>query len=405
MKTRRRWFITWILILLIAGLATGEKIIYMGLIILLSMVAYAALTNLWVIRNSTCIEKVTPVKIKKGEQCTLYMDFYNDFPLLFPYIKLWYRTPDFVNGNMEKEAAFCILPFSKHEIKEEFTCTMRGEYRLGAVRIEVHDIFGLFTFRRDYTSEPEYKSLLLTVLPRIIPLPYLPLPQIREDEGTLKQDFLDTEELVSASDARQYRYGDVLKKIHWKISSKHQEIYVKNYETLTHPHIQLFLETFPHSIEDKITVYEVEDQIVECTTAIAHYILSKFLSLELVTYDKERHSITGKAPEDFERFYNYLAFLPFDGSFTMSQILNIESVLLQRGRSIIMVVHNLTPSLFNHLNYIKQSGINLTVFFIQHRKESTPESFQIIDQLNEKGILSIQVFTDQRFDQALEGIL
>src|SRR5690606_32678836 len=146
-----------------------------------------------------------------------------------------------------------------------------------------------FNFTLDLTETSYYRPLYLDVWPRILHLDSLPIPQI-DHEGSLNANMMATQEFSNISDIREYRFGDALKKIHWKLSSKVQELLVKNYETDTQPEILLFIETSSSNSKDIIS-YQIEDQIIECATAIIYYLLSNFISVELIVYSNFRQGL------------------------------------------------------------------------------------------------------------------
>jgi len=403
MRPRAFWVTGWILILLALGLYSGEKIFFVGLFILFSMMLYSILSNLWVLLDFKYLQAVSPETATKGQKAELLIQIHNDKPFVYPFLKVYYKTPEDVMTGNTKEHLFFILPYSYQELKEGFICQLRGRYPLGLVRVEVGDLFGLFTFSINLEKKVYHKQLYLNVKPRILSLSRLPLPYIQQ-EGSLNQQLLNTEEAATIADIRQIRYGDPLKKIHWNVSSKFQELYVKNYETTSQPEVIVFMDTRPYGTEG-ITRYEVEDQIIECTTAIIQHMLSKWLALSLILYNKERYQMNGKNPYDFEHIFNFLSELEFDGAFSMTDILTMESGGFKRGGSIILVVHQMTPDLYNRLCIYKQSGIDCTVFLVRPREADNRELLRMMGELNNHGIAAISLYTDERLDEVLETMM
>jgi uncharacterized protein (DUF58 family) len=404
MKTRRILIALSIVVLLFFGLYTGEDIYYTGFGIMVSVVAYAALTNLWVLLDFKYLQDVTPGRASKGQTAALTLQIHNDKPFIFPFIKIFYQTPESILTGAAKEGVLSILPFQHGEIREEFRCSLRGNYPLGITSIEVADMFGLFRFSMNLMNKHYHKLPMLYVMPRIITVNYLPLPQIQQ-EGLLNNQLLKTNETAAISDIRQYEYGDPMKKIHWKVSSKLQDIYVMNYEMTTQPYTLLFLEMKPPACGSLIEKRQIEDQIIETATAVCHYILNKWLPLKLVAYHGERQEMDGRNPQNFQSFYEHLSGIAFDSPFSMDEIVQIESSAFRQSGSLILVVHEMSYSLFNQLCIFKQSGIYPMVFLILHRNNKYQDSEKMIESLNEKDIPSFLIYSDQRLDEALEAIL
>jgi uncharacterized protein (DUF58 family) len=349
------------------------------------------------------LQSLTPLVATKGSKATLKIELHNDKPFIFPYIKLYYQTPENTITGSFKEWVTYVFPFTNHVIEEEFTCSLRGQYSLGIVKVEARDLFGFFTFSMNLTNKYYHKQLSLTVRPRILFLSNLPLSQLHL-EGVLNKEFSSAEEPASIADLRMYRFADPLKKIHWKVSAKLQELYVKNYETNAQPQIFILMETCPFS-GDTMTRFRIEDQIVECTTAIAHYVLSKSLPLNLVIYQSKRQHLSGREPQDFERFFSFLSSIPFDSTFSVSDVLEMESSALSHSGSLLLVVHNMTITIFNRLCIMNQFSVHPVLFLVQPPDQNNIESMKMLRELNEKGIPSFIIRTNERLDQVMEAIL
>ena len=280
MILRRILFSAATLALLFAGLYTGEYIFYIGFALLVSVLIYAIVTYVWVLLDFKYIQSITPEKTSKGKDATLVMQIHNDKPFIFPFIRIYYQLPDSVFTGELEEDVLSILPFQHGEIRRDFHCAFRGSFSLGITRIEVMDMFGLFKFHIDLSKRSYHKPLKINIYPRILHLQNLSLPQIQH-EGEQNNQLQKSFETAMPSDIREYRYGDPLKRIHWKASSKLQDILVLDHEITTQPHALLYMEGIPLEAPDTRAKHEVEDQLVETVTAISHYILHKWLPLKL----------------------------------------------------------------------------------------------------------------------------
>jgi len=351
----------------------------------------------------TYLQKINPTHVKKGTKTVLEIQIHNDKPFIFPYIKVFYQTPYSAIKKQEKEFVCSVFPFQHKAIQEEINCDLRGRFHIGIVRVEIRDIFGLFTFSVNLTNKTYHKPLILEVWPRILTLPHLPI-SLMEQGSNINLNFVATNELSNPSDTRSYRPGDALKRIHWKLSSKLLDIQVKNFETGTRPENLLFIETIPFSSDD-LTRYKVEDQVVECSIAIIHHILSKWYSIELICYDTSRQNLIGNNPHDFERFYNYIGSLQFNSIFPMEAILKMEYPQIHRGSSIIIIIHHLSHELFNMLYQFRQSGVFVMVLYIDPSQHIKQDIKEMLEGLNEKDIPTIIIHPDQRLDKILEAWL
>jgi len=395
-----KWFLSITFIFLLGGLYTGERIFFIGFGVCISILFYSLITALWVMLDFTYTQSISPNKVTKGSKAMLQMEIHNDKLFIFPYIKIYYQIPESKITGFLKESSCSILPLQQHIIKEEIHCDIRGRFPLGITKVEISDLFGFFNFTLNLAAKSYYRPLYLDVWPRILHLDSLPIPQI-DHEGSLNANMMDTQEFSNISDIREYRFGDPLKKIHWKLSSKAQELLVKNYETDTQPEVVLFIET-SHSKSKDIISYQIEDQIIECTTAIIYYLLSNWISIELVIYSNTRQGLRARSLQDFDRIYDFLAQLSFSSSFSMTDILRMEYHTLSSGTGVFLIVKNLSPQLFNTLFLIKDSNISILLFYIRNPHSLKKEDQQIMQELEEKGINSIVVDINKRLDKILE---
>lgn len=402
MTKASRWFIIINFILLLAGLYTGERIFFIGFGVSMCIMSYSLATCLWVLMDFNYTQSIKPRQVTKGTKAILQMEIHNDRLFIFPYIKVYYQNLySGIYGTLE-ESICSVLPLKQHIIKEEIPCNIRGRFPLGIVKVEIGDLLGLFNFSIDLTKKSYHRPLYIDIWPRILRLASLPIPQI-DHEGNVSKALMDTQDISNISDIRQYRFGDPLKKIHWKLSSKLQEIQVKNYESDTQPEIIIIIETSYNENRD-MDSFLIEDQMIESTTAIVHYLLSNWISLELIGYTNARQSLTGKNPQDFQEFYGFLANLPFSSPFSIGDIMQMESHLLGNSNSgIFLVLKSLSPKLFNILFSIKDRGLPLLLFYVKNPGRSNKTEEQIMQEFSEKGINTIVVETNKRLDKILEA--
>lgn len=107
--------------------------------------------------------------------------------------------------------------------RESF-CSRRGLFYLGPTKLRTGDPFGLYTVTLYYPA-----SLPLLVLPPIVPLPAIEVaPGGRSGEGRPRADARDR--VVSAAGARPYAPGDSRRWVHWKLSARHETLFVRLFD-------------------------------------------------------------------------------------------------------------------------------------------------------------------------------
>ncbi|HEX6386997.1 MAG TPA: DUF58 domain-containing protein, partial [Anaerolineae bacterium] len=100
----------------------------------------------------------------------------------------------------------------------------RGYYRLGPTRLVTSDLFGLLP-----EQQGTVPASFLTVYPRIVPLTRLGLPS-RLPFGTIGSRQRLFEDPARPMGVRDFRSGDSLRQINWKVSAHTRKLVVKTFQ-------------------------------------------------------------------------------------------------------------------------------------------------------------------------------
>ncbi len=190
------------------------------------------------IRTSARIEKTT---VEKHTPVQFNAIVSNSSILPFPFIEAELSLPDDRGiGCTSKRFILSLAPFAGCSIDRSLEFSFRGEYRVGIRAISVCDYF-----RTVKIAIPCDRYCDLFVLPRRFELP--PRPNAYESE-------LETQHVMRAigsdntelSDIRSYINGDSLKSIHWKLSSKSEDLIVKDYSRNNGNSVCILCDLEPH---------------------------------------------------------------------------------------------------------------------------------------------------------------
>lgn len=195
-------------------------------VLLVSLVFLPILSLLYVLigRNSIRVYVICEkTHAEKGEPFEYEIRIANDSVFPFPFVDAFLREAE---GEVRcRTARTCIsmTPFGSYSIKRKIGFRYRGFYEIGVEEILVSDPLRLFFFRSEAHSFAG-----ITVSPRIT--------EVRERAAEPLSDFpsvrrspFDPGEKVEAGDIKDYEPGDPIKDIHWKLSSKTDDIKVKLY--------------------------------------------------------------------------------------------------------------------------------------------------------------------------------
>jgi uncharacterized protein (DUF58 family) len=113
---------------------------------------------------------------------------------------------------------------------------VRGRFEIGPMSVRVSDPFGLIELGRAF-----HTTVPLTVTPRTVPLPNIPLGGAWTGSGDNRPRAFAT---GSAEDVtvREYRRGDDLRRVHWRSSARVGELMVRREEQPWQSRATLFLD-------------------------------------------------------------------------------------------------------------------------------------------------------------------
>lgn len=127
----------------------------------------------------------------------------------------------------ERTAKISMSPRESYNVKNTVRFRFRGTYEIGVRCFYVYDLFRILCLRIDVNN---FESV--EVLPRRLGI-------ANDDSRTASDSAKRTVKLphsydkLEVSDVREYRLGDTLKSIHWNLSSKSEDLVVRDYNTGT----------------------------------------------------------------------------------------------------------------------------------------------------------------------------
>lgn len=153
-------------------------------------------------------------------------------PLSAARVKLRLRFSNELTGWTGEERVVCSGPLPQERTFPAETAHC-GRLTCRAVRVRLTDCLGLFSIP---LRRPEPASML--VLPKPAPPEELPIPEVPAGAPGWEQTSGGDYEL------REYRPGDPLRAVHWKLSSKRDELVVREWLGERRPQVLLDVDRF-----------------------------------------------------------------------------------------------------------------------------------------------------------------
>ena len=181
------------------------------------------------------------VTTEKNTPYTYSFRIDNHSPLALPFIEAQVSIPQSNAVRCtERTVRLSMAPLTSYHMKNTVSFRFRGTYDIGVKCFYIYDFFRIFRMRVDVEN-----LTTVYVLPRRLTLDETASHSVSDDTARTVRSPLVVDKL-EVSDIRDYRSGDSLKSIHWKLSSKSETFIVKDYNTGTSNQTVVFCDLTPH---------------------------------------------------------------------------------------------------------------------------------------------------------------
>lgn len=236
MKLRRRIYTLALIALLFAALYTGLRVLYILLFTAIFLLLFVLGLNLYTIYTFRFTQTLETDRAEKGSRVKLFVNVANEtfLPLSMMEIRFVLPCP-----GKTLDHPICVAPYSREDFELTLDLPYRGVYEVGMKEIRITDVFGLTSIRYELRRLPWYKMLHLTVLPAV---PEGPAAGEILDEKLFALEAASPLASENVSSAREYRPGDPLKRVNWKVSARYGELYMKEYDAPARESIALLID-------------------------------------------------------------------------------------------------------------------------------------------------------------------
>lgn len=218
--------------------------------------------------------------VERGNKAYFNINIHNRsvFPSNKVYVKIQINNA-FFDG---KEECYVNVPASirgEDIICSDVVCEYVGNVVIEAVELIVMDYLGLVKYRKDINNET-----IVKIIPSDINY-VLPINEAYEEaeDGERKVDTLDSTEI---KDIREYKDGESLKRIHWKLSLKYDELMIKESESSVESDSIILVDLFQDN-------YDILNDIIELTYSLVKGFISmtsKTVTVNWYDSSKEEYS-------------------------------------------------------------------------------------------------------------------
>ncbi len=299
----------------------------------------------------TCSENV----LIAGASTNVLTKLNFDAPLPVPYIEI--RSDAFTASRSSYPGYLRNTTWDENIwIENELRFNQRGLHNLNNIYIKVSDLFQVTCMEESVNT-----GISIKVYPRIHSIAPLTLGGIDMYHETADLSS-SSEDQHTIRDVRKYREGDSLRKVHWKLSAKKDDLYVKNLDTISGEEIVLFVDMNEKNYSFDNTGV-IEESIIDFSSSIINQIIKKNLSIKVFLNTSPGRYFELDDNPGFNRFLDYVVSQKSDGVIELYQYIYENSFRLHRMNKIAIVVSELDSSLTEALLKMGGSGYSISVFY------------------------------------------
>ncbi|MEV3875181.1 DUF58 domain-containing protein [Streptomyces sp. LE64] len=218
---------------------------------------------------------LTPARVPAGSEARVQLRMENVSRLPTGLLMLQDQVP-YVLGPRPRFILDRVEAGGRREVSYRVRSDLRGRYPLGPLQLRLGDPFGMCELTRSFTTHDT-----LTVVPRVEQLPPVRLGGAATGFGDGRQRSLA---LAGEDDLipRGYRYGDDLRRVHWRSTARHGELMVRREEQPQRARCSVLLDTrrLAHEGAGPDSAFE---WAVSGAASVLLHVLERGLSARLLT--------------------------------------------------------------------------------------------------------------------------
>jgi len=364
------------IILLISVLFIGGKMFYFLFYAYIFSFLIPLIHTFIIYKNITGSVNIPSKSIYVGDKLVISYTVRNLSKFTIPYIEIENNISKELTGEAIPKIVTTLNSRDYFTYNEELILKRRGYYPLGEIHVIIKDIFGFFTIKKKVTSKT---SLLVYPIPT--ELNSFKITSI-EQIGDMIIDNKAFEDKSRISSLREFREGDSVKAIHWKLSAKLDELIIKEFDNSADTNVIVFVDNY-YELYKKDLNRRLEDKIVDISISVINYYLEHNIPVTFQAQDGEKTiEINGSKKSDLKPFLEALAKFESNGTFNFETFMKKRMNIIRKGSTVVIITPNLDKSTGAQGLLLKSKNLN-PLFIVVTYNES---SIGLIDATVEKGL-------------------
>lgn len=360
--------------LLLTALSTGSPIFLMAAILLVVILVLSLVSVLWAAKTTQIHCLLSGQSVRRGDTVSLTIQVQCGCPLpIAPILLELAATPD----TPETQLRMTNLRGRGQTVTLPFHAVHVGVTSPGVNRYVVEDLFGLFSISR----EPDIRSREMLVLPMTFEV-----NELKFSSGDAGSEIMHkaTEDINAPADVRSYQPGDPLKKIHWKLSLRKNELMVRRFEEPVLPDALVLMDCSPpptwgHPEAEA----DIRDTLLETAASVVARQIRHDGSIRL--------PLQGNHPMEFEKamgmptLLEQLARLDFSETDRFERVLLLETRRMRKTGCTVIITARLNGNIVDVIIRMRRMGPYVRLYLVTFTPND-PRVLPLISRLQQASV-------------------
>jgi uncharacterized protein (DUF58 family) len=360
--------------LLLTGLATGGQIYYLLFFTVLLLLIVSAASVLWALLSVKIEMKGVRPGVERGEALMTIFTVRHTSLLPVSSVRIQLNVPSAFSA--QQEISVSTPPFKTKTFRYMVRCPHRGSYEVGISRLRARDMFGLFAL----SKKSGMKLLRVDVSPKTYAVAAM---ELKASDSGPELRSRATEDAASPSDVRKWQEGDVIKKVHWKLTMRKREIMVRTYEESSRPDT-LIVPDLSEIAALPDQALSMEDAVCEACLSQAKAQLEAGYPVRMPLLSARPGEVNGQFPQEFSMFSDALMRVKFDSPYPYEQV---QLQMLRRSTrtgGCVLVTPKLTTRVADMALKISRSGVRVKLVWVTDSQNS--QSLEMVERLKMESV-------------------
>ena len=360
--------------LTVAALSTGSSVFMAGALLVWLMIGTGFLGVWWALRTLSIQSLLTDTTVQRGEDVALQIGVQcASWIPIAPLAVEIAAGPDRPAQTIKLSSA----AGKAQQLTMDFHAAHVGVTSPGVKRIIISDLLGMFTVEK----LPKVQGGELIVLP--MPFDVGALTYAAGDSGT-ESMARASEDVTSPAEVRAYQPGDAMKKIHWKLSMRKQELMVRRFEAPVMPDALVLLDcSRPPRTADDGAQLDLRDALLETAASV--------MQQNIQTEHPAKLPIHGDHPIELDRgmgmpvILEALSRVDFSAPDKFDRMLMLEMRRMRKVGCMVVISARLNSRMVDVMAAMRRMGPTMRLYLVTFDPDD-PAKLPLISKLQSAGI-------------------